>query len=66
MQSVVNGKALRSTNGKIKHFPSDDTLIATAKKLGISTAGKTRDEILQKANANKPPLAPPVSLKEET
>jgi len=45
---------------------SDDTLIATAKKLGISTEGKTRDEIsdeiLQKANANKPP---PASLKEE-
>ena len=46
---------------------SDDTLIAAAKKLGISTEGKTRDEIsdeiLQKANANKPP---PASLKEET
>ena len=48
---------------------SDDTLITTAKRLGISTVGKTRDEIsdeiLQKANANKPPPAPPISLKEE-
>ena len=45
---------------------SDDTLVATAKELGISTVGKTRDEIsneiLQKANANKPP---PASMKEE-
>ena len=48
---------------------SDDTLVATAKELGISTVGKTRDEIsneiLQKANANKPPPAPPASVKEE-
>ena len=49
---------------------ADDTLIATAKKLGIATEGKTRDEIsdeiLQKANANKPPPAPPSTLKEKT
>jgi sec-independent protein translocase protein TatA len=36
---------------------ADDTLVTTANKLGIETAGKTRDqisnEILQKANANK-------------
>ena len=48
---------------------ADDTLVATAKKLGIVTEGKTRDEIsdeiLQKANASKPPPAPPATLKEK-
>jgi len=42
---------------------ADDTLITTAKKLGITTEGKTREEIsneiLQKASANKStPTAP--------
>jgi sec-independent protein translocase protein TatA len=49
---------------------ADDALITTAKRLGITTEGKTRDEIsdeiLQKANANKPPPAPPSTLKEKT
>jgi sec-independent protein translocase protein TatA len=45
---------------------ADDALITTAKKLGITTEGKNRDEIsneiLQKASANKSPPAPPVTL----
>jgi sec-independent protein translocase protein TatA len=47
---------------------SDDVLIATAKKLGITTEGKTREEmsneILQTANASKlPPALLPISKK---
>ena len=48
---------------------SDDVLITTAKKLEITTEGKTREEIsneiLQTANASKRPPAPPATLKEE-
>ena len=58
LEAPVSGPA--STPGPTPSMTgADDAIITTAKKLGITTEGKTRDEIsdeiLQKANANKPP-----------